>query len=101
MGAKVVISGTTASLVLDGLFDFSTHRDFRQACDEILACELVQDVLVDFRNVEYLDSSALGMLLLLKEKAGSGGRTLALVNCQEPVRQVLDIACFGKIFTIR
>lgn len=101
MTASVEINGITGSIVLTGQFDFSAHRDFRQACDEILADPNVQEVLVNFDAVDYLDSSALGMLLLLKEKAASGGKSLALVNCRDTVRQVLEIACFGKIFSIR
>lgn len=101
MTASVQIDGSTGRLMLSGQFDFSAHRDFRQACDEVLAAEQVSEVLVDFQHVDYLDSSALGMLLLLKEKAAAAGKSLALVNCRDTVRQVLEIACFGKIFTIR
>ncbi|MFC4161683.1 STAS domain-containing protein [Chitinimonas lacunae] len=101
MTASVQIDGSTGRLMLSGQFDFSAHRDFRQACDEVLAADQVNEVLVDFQHVDYLDSSALGMLLLLKEKAAAAGKSLALVNCRDTVRQVLEIACFGKIFTIR
>jgi len=52
-------------------------------------------------SLPYLDSSALGMLLLLKERAGAAGKDLALVQCKDTVRQVLEIACFTKLFTIR
>ncbi|MBV1776983.1 STAS domain-containing protein [Burkholderiaceae bacterium DAT-1] len=100
MTATVQIEGATGRLVLTGQFDFSAHRDFRHACDQLLAQDDVKEIVVDFESVDYLDSSALGMLLLLKEKASSGGRKLALANCKDAVRQVLEIACFGKIFTI-
>ena len=101
MSAIVEVAGQTGRLLLSGQFDFSAHRDFRSACDEVLANASVREVLVDFQQVDYLDSSALGMLLLLKEKAAASGKELALVNCRDTVRQVLEIACFGKIFTIR
>mgnify|MGYP000588439046 CR=1 FL=1 len=45
--------------------------------------------------------SALGMLLLLKERAAAQKRTLALINCRDTVKQVLEIACFNKMFVIR
>jgi anti-anti-sigma factor len=101
MTALVEIEGQTGRLLLTGQFDFSAHRDFRQASDELLGAAAVHDILVDFQQVDYLDSSALGMLLLLKEKSAAAGKTLALINCRDTVRQVLEIACFGKIFTIR
>ena len=53
----------------------------------------------DLGNVAYLDSSALGMLLMLRDKAKSSGKTVCLANARG-VRQVLDIANFGKLFPI-
>ncbi|MCX7207211.1 MAG: STAS domain-containing protein [Proteobacteria bacterium] len=101
MTPTVQIEGDVGRVVLSGQFDFSAHREFRQVCETLISNPSIKEVLVDFQNVNYLDSSALGMLLLLKEKIGAASKSLALVNCRESVKQVLDIACFGKIFVIR
>ncbi|KAF0814450.1 STAS-domain containing protein [Andreprevotia sp. IGB-42] len=101
MTPTVQIEEEVGRVVLSGQFDFSAHREFRQVCETLIANSSVREVLIDFQNVNYLDSSALGMLLLLKEKIGAANKSLALVNCRDTVKQVLEIACFGKIFTIR
>ncbi len=95
------IDGDIGRIVLTGQFDFSAHREFRQVCEVLIANPSVRELWVDFQQVVYLDSSALGMLLLLKEKVNTANKNLALINCHDTVRQVLEIACFGKIFTIR
>jgi anti-anti-sigma regulatory factor len=41
------------------------------------------------------------MLLLLKERATSQKKAMSLVNCRDTVLQVLEIACFNKMFTIK
>lgn len=87
-------------IYLIGQFDFNAHKAFRQASQELLDNGDISEIQVDFEQVPYLDSSALGMLLLLKERAASAGKALALVNCKETVRQVLEIACFNKLFNI-
>ncbi|MFC3627201.1 STAS domain-containing protein [Vogesella amnigena] len=97
----VKVEGKTGSIVLVGQFDFNVHKDFRSASQELLENNAISSIDVDFEQVPYLDSSALGMLLLLKERAGAAGKELALVNCRDTVRQVLEIACFTKLFTIR
>ncbi|WP_174875272.1 STAS domain-containing protein [Vogesella oryzae] len=97
----VRIEGKSGSIVLVGQFDFNVHKDFRAASQELLENSAISHIEVDFEQVPYLDSSALGMLLLLKERAGAAGKDLALVNCRDTVRQVLEIACFTKLFTIR
>jgi hypothetical protein len=40
------------------------------------------------------------MLLMLREKAEAVNKTVSLANCRGSVRQVLDIANFGKLFPI-
>lgn len=97
----VKVEDSVGRIVLLGQFDFTTHKEFRGACQELLDEDGLSSIEVDFAEVPYLDSSALGMLLLLKEKAAHKGKSLALINCRESVRQVLDVACFNKLFTIR
>jgi anti-anti-sigma factor len=86
---------------LAGRFDFNSHRAFRDAYEPALGVSEVREYEIDFGQVEYLDSSALGMLLMLKEKAQASAKTVALVNCRGTVKQVLEIANFGKLFTMR
>jgi len=95
------VSGDRATLKLGGRFDFHSHRDFRSAYEKILETGAVREIVIDFGEVDYLDSSALGMLLLLREKAESTGKNIVLAELRGTVKQVLDIANFGKLFSIR
>ncbi|MCD4505857.1 STAS domain-containing protein [Chromobacterium piscinae] len=97
----VKVEGNVGKMVLIGQFDFNLHKEFRQASQELLDTPDVQEIQVDFDQVPFLDSSALGMLLLLKERAAGQKKTMVLVNCREAVMQVFEIACFNKMFTIR
>jgi anti-anti-sigma factor len=85
---------------LIGRFDFNSHREFREAVDTALVDAAAKELTVDLGGVEYLDSSALGMLLMLRDKAKAAGKSIALTNCRGVVKQVLDIANFGKLFNM-
>ena len=61
----------------------------------------MREITIHFGEVDYLDSSALGMLLLLREKAEGTGKSVILAGLHGTVKQVLDIANFGKLFSIR
>ncbi len=89
-----------ATLRLSGRFQFDSHRDFRGAYDQVIADAGVKIIVLDFADVDYLDSSALGMLLLLREKAGAAGKDVELANTRGAVRQVLDVANFARLFRI-
>jgi HptB-dependent secretion and biofilm anti anti-sigma factor len=92
--------GGKAIIKLSGRFDFNTHREFRVAYEGIIDQASVTQVVVDLGGVDYLDSSALGMLLMLRDRCESGKRAIALSNVKGSVKQVLDIANFGKLFRI-
>jgi anti-anti-sigma factor len=101
MNVKVEINGEKATLAMSGRFDFNSHREFRTASEEALKAPGAHEIDIDLDKVEYLDSSALGMLLLMREKANGANRKLALLNCHGIVQQVLEVANFNKLFTIR
>lgn len=92
--------GSKTILSLSGRFDFNTHREFRDAYENIIKSGNVKSLEVDLSHVDYMDSSALGMLLMLKERTGSHGITLALTGVKGAVKQILEIANFGKLFNI-
>lgn len=100
MDAQVTMNGDSAVLRLSGRFDFKAHREFRDAVDSLLGQAGVKPLQVDLAEVSYLDSSALGMLLMLRDKAKAANKDVALVGVKGSVRQVLDIANFSKLFAI-
>lgn len=87
-------------LSMSGRFDFNSNRDFRKAYEDGLKRYATGGIELDFHGVDYMDSSALGMLLLFKERAEELDRSISLINCQESVREILDVVNFGKLFSI-
>lgn len=100
MQASVTNEGGKAVIRLSGRFDFNAHREFRAAYDPLVADAALRAVVVDFNGVDYLDSSALGMLLMLRDKMGGAAKEVSLTGVRGSVKQVLDIANFGKLFQI-
>lgn len=100
MQATIRQDAGMATISLAGRFDFNTHRDFRAAYEPLVSDDAVRAVTVDFSGVDYLDSSALGMLLMLRDKMGGCGKDVVLSGVQGSVRQVLEIANFSKLFRI-
>jgi anti-anti-sigma factor len=101
MQTQVRTNAGIAKIVLNGRFDFGSHRDFKTSYEAPLGASDVRELEIDMAGVEYLDSSALGMLLILKERAGATNKRVAITNCRGAVKQVLDIANFGKLFPMR
>jgi anti-anti-sigma factor len=87
----------TVIIKVSGRFDFSIHQDFVQAYKRFPKGE--KSYVVDLTGTEYMDSSAMGMLLQLREY-NRPGESVILANGNESVADVLKIANFGKLFTI-
>lgn len=89
--------GQQLTISVSGRFAFCAHQDFRQAYERAGA---PRRYVVDLRDTEYLDSSALGMLLLLRDHAGGDAADIRIVNCSSDMRRVLSVSNFAQLFQI-
>ncbi len=89
-------NGYDATIQITGRFDFSQHHDFRAAFEQTPA--QVKSFTVDLRATEYVDSSALGMLLVLRDKVNDQKDSVKIVNANPSVKKILEIANFDKLF---
>lgn len=78
-------------------FDYHCYRMFKEAFTAVNAVKFYE---VDFAEVTYLDSSALGMLLLLRDYAGGEKAVVRLVHVNGAVIDILKIANFHRLFDI-
>jgi anti-anti-sigma factor len=88
----------TAHISLSGKFDGECIRVFRLACNSAVESEHDIRVEVDLREVSYLDSAALSMLVLLREKANAVRKAVSLKTRPGAVRDVLANAHFERLF---
>ena len=91
--------GSQVTIYIQGRFDFSSHQEFRAAYEKLPKNPSV--FRVDLQGTSYLDSSALGMLLLLRDFAGGDRSTIEIVNCSQDVRKILTISNFEQLFSIQ
>ncbi len=91
-------SDRTVRIQTPARFDFRAHADFRKAYR--LHGQPGDRYVIDLAHTEYLDSSALGMLLLLREAAGGDEARVAIVNCRPEIQRILTIARFERLFEI-
>ena len=58
-------------------------------------------IILDFTNVEYLSSAALGKLITLDKKVKSQGGALKLSNIRPEIYEVFAITKLNKLFDIK
>lgn len=85
------------TLHIDDRFDFSVHRSFHKAC---LARPRTRHYVIDLEGVVSMDSSALGMLLLLREHAGGDDADIRIVNASTELSNTFRVAGLDRVLTL-
>ncbi|EJM57022.1 anti-anti-sigma regulatory factor (antagonist of anti-sigma factor) [Pseudomonas sp. GM49] len=95
---EVSPDGQKLTISVKGRFDFGKHQEFRESYERL--DKKPDSIVVDLKDATYLDSSALGMLLLLRDHAGGDDSDVRVVNSSIDVRKILAISNFDKLFDI-
>lgn len=99
MGIQVEIikdNEETIKLVISGKFGNVIQKEFRKAYEENKAKAYV----IDLGNVENMDSSGLGMMLLMRDFVGGENSDIEIINCSDHILDILKVTCFYKLFKI-
>lgn len=84
---------------LKGKFSFSDHSDFKVVLENI-SKNKPASVELDFSEVTFVDSAALGLLLVLRDETEKVQAKAVLVKPQGQVKKMFDISRFDELFTI-
>ena len=88
----------SVSIAIEDRFDFSLHQQFRDAYSS--SNNSGTRFVLELAKATYMDSSALGMILLLKDHAEKLSGEVVINNQSEAVYKILEIAQFHKLMTI-
>ena len=80
-------------------FDFSKVEDFRNAYSDL--SDNASHITVDLSRTEYMDSSALGMLLNMQKSLADKELSYSIENARPQVAKILKISRFDKKFDIK
>ncbi len=89
--------GDELNMAINGRFDFNVHTAFREAYRDVPS---TTKFVVDLTRTTFMDSAALGMLLLLREFVGEDAAGIKIKNCQPDVRKVLRVSNLDKLFIV-
>jgi len=83
---------------LSGDVDIAVKDDLRARLEA--AAEQSDSVDIDLSKVDYADSTALGLIIALRNRLRERGGTVRLVNPSERMRKLLNYAGLDRAFEI-
>lgn len=99
MDYSITPSGDTRIAQIKGRLTFQEQRLFRTLIEDLFSAAATRYV-IDLRQVDYIDSSGLGMLLIARKRAQQAKAVIALVNVPASARETFTTARFEDLFEI-
>lgn len=96
--SQATTDGKELTIKVQGRFDFSSLQMFRNAYEKV--DPKPKSYVIDLKDSDYLDSSALGMLLALRDFAGGDNSDIKISHCNSDVKKILVITKLDELFQI-
>lgn len=86
-------------LIVVGEVDIRTAPQLRERISQLLAAGS-RHLLLDLQGVDFVDSTALSVMVGAHKQLGRDGGRLAIVCSREPVLRVLAVTGLSKVFDL-
>ena len=100
MSVTIESSGQTLTAYLDGEIDHHTAREIREKIDSELEGGNVKLLIIDFRDVTFMDSSGIGLVMGRYRQMKFYDGELQVVNTSPQIYKVMRVAGLDRLALI-
>ena len=80
--------------------DHHITNEVRDEIDMILESKSVKNIIFDFKNIRFMDSSGIGVIIGRYKKVSSEGGKVSVVNVNDRVKKIFNLSGMNKIINI-
>lgn len=80
--------------------DHHITNEVRDGIDSILNSKPIKNIIFDFKNIKFMDSSGIGVIIGRYKKISNEGGKVSVVNVNDRVRKIFDLSGMDKIISI-
>ncbi|WP_316608372.1 STAS domain-containing protein [uncultured Ruminococcus sp.] len=97
MTVQKTLDGTKLTAAISGRLDTATTPEAEKALKDGL--DKVTELVLDFKELDYISSSGLRLLLSLQKQMNTQG-SMKLINVNDIVGEIFEITGFADILTV-
>ena len=97
MSVKINISGEVLTAYLEGELDHHSAKDIREQIDNAIDRNAPSLLILDFRDLTFMDSSGIAVLLRAYRRLGALGGEVRVHNVPPQAARVLRAAGLDKL----
>lgn len=103
MNVTIESSGSVVIAYLIGEIDHHTAGAVREKIDEAIKTKKPTHLIIDFKNVSFMDSSGIGLVMGRYRliQSISGVATLEIKNVTPQTKKIMELAGLGRIAIIK
>lgn len=100
MSIRIQASGETVTAFLEGEIDHHTAEQMRDAIDAALMSGEAKLLILDFRDVTFMDSSGIGLVMGRYRQIRYNDGQLQIINTSPQIYKVMRIAGLERLAVI-
>lgn len=98
MEISKVLDGDKASILISGRLDTTTAPELEAVVLDVIGS--VKDLTFDFKNLEYISSAGLRVLLMAVKRIDSNG-SMVITNCNDEIMEIFEVTGFSDVLNIQ
>ena len=83
-------------IVLDGDIDMTKMKGIKEELLRIIE-NVDKNVVIDFSNVDYIDSSGVGVLIIISKELKKTNKSLRLINLSDRISKILELSSLQEV----
>ena len=80
--------------------DHHITNEVRDGIDNVLNSRPIKNIIFDFKNIRFMDSSGIGVIIGRYKKISSEGGKVSVVNVNDRVKKIFNLSGMNKIINI-
>ena len=80
--------------------DHHIANEVREEIDYVLKEKQVKNVVFNFKNIRFMDSSGIGVVIGRYKQVSSEGGKVAVININDRVKKIFDLSGMNKIIEV-
>ena len=101
MNSTIETSGELVIAYLSGEIDHHTAKEIREKLDMAISVNKPNHLIIDFKNVTFMDSSGIGLVMGRYRTLQSYKGTLETRNVSPEMKKLFELAGIGSIAIIK
>ncbi len=100
MSVRTEINGKVLTAYLDGEIDHHSSKSMREIIDTAIMDKMPEMLVLDFRDVSFMDSSGIGLVMGRYKELKKIGGELHITNTTPHITKVMKLSGLERLATI-